>query len=136
MTIDKEARNSIKEAIKSLVGRKISLTRERREYKLETRGSVNESTRLAFFENIDYDRATHKHDIRHGLLLYGYIRGRDYKQLEPKVREDNDPSASDICLFGDKHGELALRQTDLSSWLAGGASPHKRKRPQDTEEAA
>lgn len=136
MTIDKETRSLIKNSIKPLVEQKMKLTRERHEYKLKTRGDVAESKRLSFFEHIDYVRSDLKHDIRHGLLLYGYIRGRDYKQLEPKVRKGNEPSASDICLFGGTHGNLAMPQAEIASWLKGESSPHQWKRPQDTKEAA
>ena len=136
MTIDKETRSLIKNSIKPLVEEKVNLTRERHEYKLKTRGNVAENERLSFFESIDDTRSGLKHDIRHGLLLYGYIRGRDYKQLESKVRKGNEPSASDICLFGGSHSDLGILQTEIEGWLEGKASPHQWKRPQDTEEAA
>ena len=136
MQINKETRTQIKERIKALVAQKVKLTRELREYKLESRGKEPEGKRLAFFENIDYSRAGLKHDIRHGLLLYGYLRGFDYKRLEPKVRKGNEPSASDICLFGDQHDELALGAVSLEHWLKGEPSPHQWKRRDDESEAA
>jgi len=136
MQIDKETRNLIKEAIKALVAQKVKLTRERREYKLVTRGKEPEGKRLAFFENIDYSRSSLKHDIRHGLLLYGYVRGMDYERLEPKVREGNEPVASDICLFGDKHAVPDLNKTDVLNWLCGEKSLFQWKRRDEKSEAA
>jgi hypothetical protein len=136
MQIDKETRTLIKEAIKALVAQKVNLTRERREYKLATRGKEPEGKRTAFFESIDHARSSLKHDIRHSLLLYGYVRGMDYERLEPKVREGNEPVASDVCLFGDEHGVPDLNKTDVLDWLCGEKSPYEWKRPQDAEEAA
>ena len=136
MNIQKTHRETIKETIKRLVDEKVRMTRERREYKLLTRGKVAEIDRLRFFSDIDSRRADFKHEIRHGLLLYGYVRGRDYKRLEAKVGDGNEPSASDICLFGDHHAELDFRTTDVQDWLDGAPSQHQWKRSHDAEEAA
>ena len=133
MQIDKETRTHIRNNIKALVERKVKLTRERREYKLASRGKEPEGKRLAFFEDIDYSRSGLKHEIRHGLLLYAYVRGMDYERLEPKVREGNEPSSSDVCLYGDKLGELDLNKLDIQEWLNGSPSPFQRPR---REEAA
>lgn len=136
MQIDKETRTQIKKRIKALVAQKVKLTRERREYKLESRGKEPEGKRLAFFENIDYSRSGLKHDIRHGLLLYGYLRGLDYKRLEPKVREGNEPSTIDICLFGQQNGDLTINGDHVQRWLDGEKSPCSWKRRGDRSEAA
>lgn len=133
MQINKETKKQIKKAIKALVAQKVKLTRERQEYKLETRGKEPEGKRLAFFENIDESRSGLKHEIRHGLLLYAYVRGMDYERLEPKVRDGNEPSPSDVCLYGDKLGELDLNKLDIQEWLNGSPSPFQRPR---REEAA
>jgi hypothetical protein len=86
----------LKTHIKTNVDKKIHLTRERREYKLSTRGEVPEGQRRCFFEGIDDDRSLLKAEIRHSLLAYAYARGLPYRALEAKVREGNAPDARHI----------------------------------------
>jgi hypothetical protein len=139
MTIETRHRDRIKQTIKSLVEQKVKLTRERREYKFRTRplletGDITETERRGFFWGIDSDREDLKHDIRHALLLYGFIRGRDYKQIEKKCRDDNFPRPSQIVRCARDH-EFKVVQADVERWLQGEASPWRQERP-EAEEAA
>ena len=139
MTIDRETRTNIKDSIKALVERKVALTRERRAYKLRTRpllqtGEITEGERRSAFGDFDAMRADLKIEIRHGLLLYGYIRGRDYKQVERRCAEDNMPSSGDVGLFADGH--LILTMAQIDRWFEGEPSPHRWKRPDVAVEAA
>lgn len=124
MTIDKETQANIKGTIKTLVEQKVTLTRKRREYKLHTRGKVGLEERLRFFESIDHKRSTLKYDIRHRLLLYGFLRGRHYKQIERHCSDGNKPSASVILSF---NNILELSEDMITSWLDGAPSPHWRR---------
>ena len=128
----------LKAHIKETVEEKVALTRERREYKLATRGKVDEGTRRSWFGDIDGRRWEKKWDIRMALLAYGFLRGRDYKRLEPKVRKGNEPSWSDIECIIESHASEALddfTKADLKEWLKGAPSPFVRKRD-DEEKAA
>jgi hypothetical protein len=128
----------LKAHIKETVEEKVALTRERREYKLATRGKVDESARRSWFWDIDGRRWEKKWDIRMALLAYGFLRGRDYKRLEPKVREGNEPSWSDIeCVIEAQVDDASddFSKADLKEWLKGAPSPFARKRD-DEEKAA
>jgi len=133
MKTEPQHRDSIKQTIKSLVERKVKLTRDRREYKLRTRPLVDRSPealyeRHSFFLNLDSRRANVRSDIRHTLLLYGYLRGRDYKQIEKKCRDDNFPRPSKIVACARDH-EVKLIQNDVERWLQGEPSPWRHEPP-------
>jgi len=83
-----------KTELKDAVAHKVSLTQQRTEYKLSSRGSVPEHERLAWFQHIDSNRWSAKASIRYLHLAYGYLRGQDYKQMEPKT--NHTPAASAI----------------------------------------
>jgi len=140
MNTDKETSALLKETIKTLVDQKVKLTRDRCEYKLRTRpllqtGETTEGKRRRFFGNIDSDRAHLKYTIRHSLLLYGYIRGRSYDQIEPKCRKGNSPSWPTILKIAGKSG-FEITENQCMEWLAGEPSPHRRERRDDNSEAA
>ena len=110
----------LKEHTKTVVAKKIRLTRERRKYKLESRGKVPEPQRWGFFADIDDERSTLKAEIRHSLLAYAYLRRRSYRALEAKVREDNAPSATHIFGILRRFG-VKDRATELGAiqqWLS------------------
>jgi hypothetical protein len=139
---DRETRNNLRDSIKELVEQKVAYTRDRRAYKLRTRpllqtGEITEAERRKVFSEFDDMRHDLKHDIRYGLLLYGYLRGRDYKQIERRCAKHNKPSASAISLFADEFAEgLQLSQSAIKRWLEGEASPHKMPRRAGEAEAA
>jgi hypothetical protein len=118
--------SGLKAHIKTTVDKKISLTRERREYKLRTRGKVPEVERWCFFASIDDDRSITKGEIRHSLLAYAYVRNRPYRTLEAKVREGNEPSARHIFgilrRFGVEENANELLDA-IQQWLSAPLEP-------------
>jgi hypothetical protein len=123
-------RESLKTQIATLVETKVRLTKKRRTYKLDTRGTVPEDERRSFFWSIDIKRANTKGEIRHHLLAYGYVRGRAYRCMEARVREGNKPSALAIehILMGLDHD---VEPGAIAEWLTVG-----QEGPQEAEEAA
>ena len=45
-----------------------------------------------------------RRDARHYNIVYGLVRGRKYEQIEPKVREGNEPSWYKIEKIKDQFG--------------------------------
>ena len=56
------------------------------------------------------------HEARHALLAYGLLRGRAYKDIEAKTREDNEPSSTYIFDFTP---EGLLPDGTVTAWLKG-----------------
>jgi hypothetical protein len=113
-----------KTELKKAVAHKVSLTQQRTEYKLSSRGSVPEPERLAWFRRIDSNRYSAKASIRYLHLAYGYLRGHDYKRMEP--RTDNDPSAYGIQGLLEHWlpvNHEACNVDTIIGWLNGQASP-------------
>ena len=113
-----------KTELKDAVARKVSLTRQRVEYKLSSRGSVPEHERLAWFRHIDWKRQEAKSDIRYLHLAYGYLRGQDYKRMEPKTRY----TPSVYAIQGELErwltvGSEVCNLDTIRAWLDGQASP-------------
>jgi hypothetical protein len=127
----------LKDILKALVEVKVGLTQERREYKASTREHAAEiekvcadwmertatknaeaykawSARLRWFQTIDTKRWDQRHSIRHHHLAYGFLRGREYLQLEAKVGEDNAPSARQVADIVTDYGGDA---SGVESWL-------------------
>jgi len=117
-------RSQLKDRINSLVAEKVSLTQERREYKLRTRGQVEEYERMTQFHNIDARRAERRSDIRSALLAYGFLRGKDYKQIERYCDPDNRPDAEAIASLIDSYPST---RADVVKWLNGAHSPRYRE---------
>lgn len=46
-----------------------------------------------------YDVLNIKYEIRHKHIAYCIMRGRSYAQIEPKVREGNEPDMSYVNIF-------------------------------------
>lgn len=91
----KSATAIAKTELKDAVARKVALTRERTEYKLKTRGNVPENERRGWFGMMDSERSDAKYKIRHLHLAYGYLRGQDYKRMEPHTK--NEPCTAAIA---------------------------------------
>ena len=127
--MDRNNNTTLKNDIKALVEKKIALTKERRAYKLETRGKVDESTRRAFFYGIDIERSDTKSEIRHSLLAYGYLRGMDYRRMEKHCRVK--PAAVLIKEILEAH-HVEADKDNIKRWLKGDRSQFFRPR----EEAA
>lgn len=126
-----------KTELKDAVARKVSLTRQRVEYKLSSRGSVPEHERLAWFRHIDWRRWEAKSDIRYLHLAYGYLRGQAYKRMEPKT--NNEPSAYAIQGILEKWLPVDSEACDLDAiiaWRNGGANPCARPAAAETTEVA
>jgi len=123
----KNAIVAAKTDLKDAVARKVALTRERVEYKLKTRGNVPENERRGWFERMDSERSSRKYDIRHLHLAYGYLRGQDYKRMEPKAKRE--PYASVIVGNLERWlGKDAEHVDDnaVKNWLGGAPSPFAR----------
>lgn len=74
-----------------------------------------------FWENRE-GRLSLRWPSRHLLLAYGFIRGRSYKQIEPKVTEGNEPSHQRILQHLKAWTAYPDRQElsdQLSDWLQG-----------------
>lgn len=120
----KTAIATAKTELKDAVARKVDLTRQRTEYKLSSRGSVPEHERLAWFRHIDWKRQEAKSDIRYLHLAYGYLRGQDYRRMEPKTRY----APSVHAIQGELErwlpvGSEVCNLDAIGSWLKGQASP-------------
>lgn len=121
-----------KAELKKAVAYKVSLTQQRTEYKLSSRGSVPEHERLAWFQRIDSNRWSAKASIRYLHLAYGYIRGQDYKRMEPKT--NNAPAASAIQHLLEHWLPVdheACNVDTITDWLNGQVSPCTRPATQD-----
>jgi hypothetical protein len=123
-------RNAImaaKTELKDAVVRKVALTRERVEYKLKTRGNVPENERRSWFQTMDSERSSRKYDIRHLHLAYGYLRGQDYKRMEPKTKREPYASviAGNLERWLGKDTEHCCDAT-VEDWLQGTKSPFAR----------
>jgi hypothetical protein len=133
----KTAIATAKTELKDAVARKVSLTRQRVEYKLSSRGTVPETERLAWFRKIDAERSGEKANIRYLHLAYGYLRGQDYKRMEPRAKYE--PSAYVIQGLLEKWLPMDSDACDLDTivaWKNGGASPCARPAAVETTEAA
>lgn len=82
----------LKQSIKTLVEKKIRMTRERVEFKRKASTEFKQSPEYRdWFIDFDEIRGDIKFDIRHHLLAYALVRGRPYKTVERKVGPDNWP---------------------------------------------
>jgi len=137
--------DSLKDQIKALVDTKVALTRQRRDYKFNTRPELAEKREKAnnrktqdkkaqkqaaslfysyaykrdlWFIDINGKRTSLKTDIRHALLAYGYLRGMNYKRIERKCGEDNPPIPYKIFHFIRMFDGYAT-ESMIEDWLAG-----------------
>ena len=124
---DKNAIVAAKTELKDAVARKVALTRERVEYKLRTRGNVPENERWGWFQTMDSERSSRKYDIRHLHLAYGYLRGQDYKRMEPKTKREPYASviAGNLERWLGKDTEYCCDAT-VEGWLGGAPNPFAR----------
>ena len=102
-------KSELKNEIKRLVDLKVSQTRNRTEFKLETRPRIAEilargahtvrygtpehkewSERQSKLWEFDSYRSDTKCLIRARLLAYAYVRGREYAKTEPKTASGNE----------------------------------------------
>ena len=123
----KNAIMATKTELKDAVAHKVALTRERVTYKLKTRGNVPENERRSWFERMDSERSAVKHDIRHLHLAYGYLRGQNYKRMEPKAKHE--PYASVIVGNLERWlgtGAEHCCDATVEGWLGGAPSPFAR----------
>lgn len=123
--------------LKDAVAHKIAMTRERVEYKLKTRGNTPETERLAWFRNIDYKRDSTRYSIRHLHLAYGYLRGQDYKRMEPHTKTK--PCAAVIAGILERwlrENPEHCDETTIRSWLSGTPSQLVRPTKPVVEEVA
>lgn len=64
-----------------------------------------------------------KHECRHSLLAYGFLRRRRYRQLERTVREGNEPNPNHVVQLVKRFGkvgdpELVSVEHRVRQWLA------------------
>jgi hypothetical protein len=123
----KNAIMTAKSELKDAVAHKVALTRERVEYKLKTRGNIPENERRGWFQVMDTERSDAKYRIRHRHLAYGYLRGQDYKRMEPHTKYE--PCAFTIAgnleRWLDKNSEHR-DAIDIEKWIGGAPSPFAR----------
>lgn len=131
----REVIHQVKADLKARVSEKVAETRTRVEYKRESRGVVDEITRLATISGIDSRRAWLKDEIRCLHLIYGYIRGQDYLRIEPKHKK-----VIPIVDVADGCAEFleGVTNDDIIAWVRGGESKYKRTsmRPAMEEQGA
>jgi hypothetical protein len=65
-------------------------------------------------------------EARHSLLLYAFMRGKEYWMIEPKVGvlwdgSPNEPNWSRIQSMGEKFGVRGADQARLANWCRAGA---------------
>ncbi len=73
---------------------------------------------------------------RHLLLAYGFLRGRSYKQIEPKVDEGNEPSHQRILQhlkIWDAYPDQTELSDLLSDWLQGDLERRERTETELTQ---
>lgn len=65
-------------------------------------------------------------DIREWGLMYGLLRGMDYKRIEPKCLEGNEPSAWSLAQNFKKLG-VGITEADIKAWFKGGPAPARQE---------
>ena len=91
----------LKIAIKDLVTKRAVTTEERRAYKKKASEKYKQTIEYhTWFSDSDYKRAHIRHETRHLLLAYAFLRGRPYKTIEKKCFEK--PSSWSIKLLLDR----------------------------------
>jgi hypothetical protein len=119
----REIIHNVKLQLKDAVAEKIGLTRERVAYKASSRGIIPEDGlhgRRAEFNRIDSLRSWTKEHIRHLHLAYGYLRGQDYRRMEPKCGRP--PCESYIIRILEKleFDGSSPGLADIQEWIYGG----------------
>ena len=103
----KNTAKKIKSSIKKLSARKVSTTIERKTYKKKASKQYKKSKEYQYwFELSDEARVDLRYEIRHHLLAYALLRGREYKTVEKKCALDNKPSIRAIEGCIDDHKDF------------------------------
>ena len=126
-----------KSELKDAVAHKIAMTRERTAYKFKTRGTVPENERQGWFQITDSERSNSKYVIRHLHLAYGYLRGQNYKRMEPHAK--NKPSALVIVCNLERwlrKNQEHCNEATIKGWLEGAPSSFSRPAKPVIEEVA
>lgn len=67
----------------------------------------------------EHRRGIVRHEARHALLAYAFLRGVPYRKLEAKVRSGNEPDWPKLRKLVDKHGSnwIWLEKEDWNDYI-------------------
>lgn len=114
--------HTIKATLKAAVEEKLESTRKLRAFKAAPWAPEDVHTRAYEIARQRSERCVLRGNIRCLQLAYAYLRGRPYRQQEPKTREDNTPGASLIRYYIERALDQELPPNAVEEWLQGAAA--------------